>query len=283
MFMKSFVAAAFVCLPACALAASADEEAYIKAEADFRAELQQADASGASPEAFATQHDKATADLSDRLKTILGDIKLDGLNGPHFSPESLTGGDMGSGNVDGLAYYAEEGNAAVLITTKAILANWFKYNQETYPDSEDANRTLADVIGSDDIFTYSVGMDAAFTLFDALPVTFDGEEATRFGVGSFAQDDLGAYVPGSLVMYRQVGDRVVIATETIKTTIEPSAACTKVQAKWKKASDADYGGEEATALLEKFNDCLKGEMPSKPYYKALIEQARELAKLAETP
>jgi len=285
-------ALAFAALvPAIAVAASPVED-FIAARDRYVADLAADAAAGKSDDALIKADDADRADLKARLEAILGPLAFAGFGAaPELSPETLLDGDVGSGRLDGLMFASEDWESRLIVTPLPVLEHWLaiRGGEEGAPAEFRSGASAA--LGTEELYTYSIGADAAFSRYVDLPVAAAKGEVVRAFLGLFAQDVTDDAMPRSLVVARIAGDRVVLATVPVTAEMPPIPACAAgwteamraveaARAASEKAPGDDALWEKASGLYVDANDafraCFAREAAAQPFFAATTREAEAL-------
>jgi hypothetical protein len=234
------------------------------------------------------------ADLQKRVEAIVGSFAVAGYPAAgKFTLETLSGGDIGFGQLDGMVHTAGDDGPQVIVTTRGLVDRWLRA-QSTEKDAD--LRLPADfdaALHEDNFYTFSVSEDAAFGKTAELTIAKPaGADIAVAALGGFAQD-IGPNPRQEIVVTLQKDGRVYIADQVAKTAIGKIDAC---EAIWttatKKSEDLWKAYEKTGSKDEKLLDersktedvadkayraCLVAKTPLQPYYAALVKEAQEIA------
>jgi hypothetical protein len=273
-----------------ALAAS-PEAAYLAARDKDIAEIKALEDSKASHSTIEAAEDRALADLTKRLKDIVGPVAVKGFPPADTLNLALSEHEEDFGHLDGLASDSQGQN--MVVTTRPLLMAWL----EQMAKDEDKDRRLpTDVdaaVRQDGFYTFSVGEDAAFAKYADLPVMKPpGADLAAGALGVFAQAD-GPWPPDAIVVTVIKGDRVfVVASVNCKAPVGKIAAC---EAIWTEAQrkavklQAEYRAsglknqkllDESTQAEEQghrdFLACFNARAPKERFFAGLTKEAQSL-------
>ncbi|WP_242394416.1 hypothetical protein [Anaeromyxobacter oryzisoli] len=227
-------------------ALSASERRYLDARAAANARF--ADADTESPD----EGDRARAELAAQLRTIVGPVRLAGIEGPG---EPAYEGFWGVGSqemADGLSFKWRGSN--LFVTTPALFA---RTAVTTQPIDD---QTVDEILVS-----RTVIVDAAYTTFTAVPVRHGPSTLlARASVGLVAQD-IGPWPPKTLVVHVERGGRVYVVGTDLSPGLEQVAAC---KAKW------DPRMREAA--FARYRRCVGAVLPTRPSFAAVIRRAQAI-------
>ncbi|WP_127090613.1 hypothetical protein [Aquabacter cavernae] len=287
-------AGALLLVPLLAVPAAAGpgDDAYIAARDRHVAEIAKLDGDPAKQDALFAADEAARADLLRKMSALLGPLSFKGLEQtPTFSPGALFQGDLGSGNPDGLLFSDAKGDARIFVSTQPVFADWLA--REAKLGVPGFDKGLPAALSSDDLYTFTVGQDAAFRAYFTLPLPAPAGETTYAAVGLFSQDDGTDAPPADLVVARLAGGRLTIGAEAAPEAKKAIAACTQVwkrfaakanqlQAAARKGKGVDDPRfEEAMQVsadgTKAFRDCYATEAAKQPFYAPLTARAQALA------
>ena len=256
--------------PSAALAAS-PEAAYLAARDKAIAEIKALEDAKASESAVAAAEDKASADLTKRLKDIVGPVAVKDLPPHEELAIALSPHQEGYGNLDGLSFFDDKGDEALLVTTRPLLAAWLEGRAK---EKDRAFRLPADVDAAarqDDFYTFSVHSDVAFAKYADLPVTKPpGASLAVAALGEFTQG-FSAGLPDSIVATVVKGDRVVVAGVRRETPVAKIPACAPIWARaQRKQADVDDPVERD------YRGCFSARAAKERFFDGLTQEAQRL-------
>ena len=175
-----------------ALAASPEAD-YLEARDKAIAEVKALENSKASQSAIDAAMDKALADLTKRLKDIVGPVS--GFPGAgRLNLDTLSEHQVGYGNMDGVAYVDQD--LEVVVTTRLLLTAWLEGKAK---DEDKESRLPTDVEAAVRQENFYSGGDVAFAKYADLPVTKPAGAALAVAaLGLFRQDNT-ASLPDTIV------------------------------------------------------------------------------------
>lgn len=260
--MNSFVTVALLSLAVSGSArAASPEDDYLAARRSHLAEIGAAERVN-RPETELLKLDAAgVADLAGRMSAVVGTSAFPAVPPtPVYRPETLLGGQLESGTVDGLRYASETGERAYLVTTEKIVLTWAGAAAADSPALARAMRSgLGGLFAEDEFLTHAIGVDAAFEGQVDLPVRAGPGVVVRARAGVFAQDTAFA-PPTSLVVALVENGRVTIATAPIETGVADPKACAGFKRK--------AGGRYVACVVE--------SLKHSPQFAALGREAQDL-------
>jgi hypothetical protein len=191
-FAAIALALSFTATAGGALAASPEAD-YLEARDKAIAEVTALEDSKASESAIDAAMDKALADLTKRLKDIVGPVSVKGFHGPgRLNLDTLSEHQVGYGNLDGVAYVDERPTSMnplwVVITTRSLLTAWLEGKAK---DEDKESRLPTDVDAAVRQENFYSGGDVAFAKYADLPVMKPpGADLAVAALGLFSQDNI---------------------------------------------------------------------------------------------
>jgi hypothetical protein len=276
-----------------ALAASPEDDYVATRDKDI-ARIKRLVAAKTDDKKVDAEQNQMLADLQKRLDAIVGPFAVAGYPAAgKFTLETLSGGDIGFGQLDGMVHSAGDDGPQVIVTTRGLVDRWLRA-QSTEKDAD--LRLPADLdaaLREDNFYTFSVSEDAAFGKTAELAVAKpDGADLVVAALGGFAQD-IGPNPRQEIVVTLQRNGRVYIASQVAKTALGKIDACEAIwTAALKKSEDLRSAYQKSGAKNEKLFDdgtkaeddgdkayraCLVARTPQQAYYPALVKEAQELA------
>ena len=268
-----------------ALAASPEVD-YLEARDRAIAEVKALENSKASQSTIDAAMDKALADLTKRLKDIVGPVS--GFPGPGgLNLDTLSENQVGYGNLDGVAY-GDKG-LDVVVTTRSLLTAWLEGKAK---EEDKESRLPTDVEAAVRQENFYSGGDAAFAKYADLPATKPAGAALAVAaLGLFRQDNT-ASPPDTIVATIVKGDRVFVASIPRTAPIGKIPAC---EAIWTEASrkadqlQAEYvaSGLKNKKLAEEGiqaqhqgdrddHACFNARAPKQSFFAGLTKEAQSL-------
>ena len=279
---------------ATAVPAAADPvQDYLAARDRYVAEIQKLDADPAKQDAMFALDEKARADLKTRMVALLGPLTFKGLEKtPRFSPEALYEGDLGSGQPDGLVFADKKDETRIFISPEPVFANWLAREAKTEGSDPRLRDGVKAAMSSDSILYQTVGLDAAFTTFMALPVTAKDGETVSAALGLFSQDGEADYPPNSITVSRLAGGTLMVAAMPVSEPRKTIAACSQPYKRQVAKADqllvpAQKGKQPDEAKIEQsmqlrseavtaFRTCFAQEAPKQAFYGPLLARVDAL-------
>src|SRR5581483_1674870 len=211
-----------------ALAAS-PEATYLSARDKYIAQIKRLENAKTSDSALQAAEDKATADLTKRLRDVIGPVSVKGFPAEgKLSLITLFEDDEGFGMLDGLAY--GEGEEGLVVTTRPLLKDWLDGKAKA---EDEEGRLPADAEAAarlESFYTFAISSDAAFSKNADIPVTKPaGADFAVAALGEF-QQDIGHENVDQIVATVIKGDRVLVASVQRKAPIAKIPACDSIWA-----------------------------------------------------
>jgi len=274
--------------------AASPEDDYVAARDKDIARIKHLIAANADDKKVQAEQDKMIADLQSRLDAIVGPFAVAGYpTAGKMTLETLSDGDIGFGQLDGMVHSAGDDGPQVIVTTRGLVDRWLR-DRSAEKDAE--LRLPADLdaaLREDNFYTFSVSEDAAFGKTADLTVAKPaGADLVAAALGGFAQD-IGPNPRQEIVVTLQKGGRVFIANQVAKTAIGKIDACEAIwTAATKKSEELKSAYQKSGAKNEKLFDdgtkaeddgdkayraCLVAKTPQQLFYPALAAEAQELA------
>ena len=157
---------ALLALTSAAAEAASLEETYLTSRNQYIEKLARLEKSGGAGDKLTKQEELALNDLEKQLRNIIGEITIDGFsNQGKINLASLTSGDQGFGQLDGLSVSFQDGKAQVVITTDALLRAWLRGHKNWWgKDSTSPPNVpsrVEDALNSESFYTQALSTDAA--------------------------------------------------------------------------------------------------------------------------
>ncbi|MGC2787618.1 MAG: hypothetical protein WA397_28055, partial [Roseiarcus sp.] len=276
-----------------ALAASPEAD-YLAARDKAIAEVKALENSKASQSAIDAAMDKALADLTKRLKDIVGPVSVKGFSGPgRLNLDTLSGNQVGYGNMDGVAYVDERPTSMnpprVVITTRSLLTAWLEGKAK---DEDKESRLPTDVEAAVRQENFYSGSDVAFAKYADLPVMKPpGADLAVAALGLFRQD-IGPFPPDAIVATVVKGDRVFVANIPHTAPIGKIPACEAIWTEASRKADNLQAEYRASGLKNKklFEEgiqagdqgdrdaraCFNARAPEQSFFAGLTKEAQSL-------
>ena len=274
--------------------AASPEDDYVAARDKDIARIKRLVAAKTDDKKVQAEQDRMLADLQKRVEAIVGPFAVAGYPAAgKFTLETLSAGDIGFGQLDGMVHSAGDDGPQVIVTSRGLVDRWLRA-QSTEKDADlrlPANFDAA--LHEDNFYTFSVSEDAAFGKTAELTIAKPaGADVAVAALGGFAQD-IGPNPRQEIVVTLQKDGRVYIADQVAKTAIGKIDACEAIWTAATKASEDLRAAYQKSAPKNErlFDDgtkaeddgdtayraCLVAKTPQQPYYAALVEEAQEIA------
>ena len=240
------------------------------------------------------EQDRMLADLQKRLDALVGPFAVAGYPvAGKFTLETLSDGDIGFGQLDGIVHSVGDDGPQVIVTTRGVVDRWLRVRAAEKEKQDRLPADLETAARNDDFYTFSVSEDAAFGKTADLAVAKPaGADLVVAALGGFAQD-IGPNPHQEIVVTLQKNGRVYIANQVAKTAIGKIDACEAIWTAAEKKSQAlrdayqksgakneklfDDGAKAEDDGDKAYRACLVKETPQQPYYSALVKEAQEIA------
>ena len=276
-----------------AIAASPEDD-YVALRDKDVARIKHLEAAKTDDKKVQAEQEKMLADLQKRLEAMVGPFAVAGYPADgKFTLETLSAGDVGFGQLDGITHSASDDGPQVIVTTRGLVDRWLRGRAAEKDAADRLPADLETAARADDFYTFSVSEDAAFGKTADLAIAKPaGADFVVAALGGFAQD-VGPNPRQEIVVTLQKGGRVYIASQLAKATIGKIDAC---EAVWttaqKKAEALQAAYQKSGSKNEKLFDdstkaenegdkayraCLVKETPQQPYYSALVKEAQDIA------
>jgi len=270
--------------------AASPEDDYVAARDKDIARIKHLVAANADDKKVQAEQDKMIADLQSRLDAIVGPFAVAGYpTAGKMTLETLSDGDIGFGQLDGMVHSAGDDGPQVIVTTRGLVDRWLR-DRSAEKDAElrlPANLEAA--LRDDGFYTFAVSEDAAFGKTAELTIAKPaGADLVVAALGGFAQD-IGPNPRQEIVVTLQKGGRVYIANQVAKTAIGKFDACEAIWTAATKTSEElwkayENAGSKDDKLLDErskaeddgdkaYRACLVAKTPQQPYYPALVAEA----------
>ena len=287
---RRILAAAALSLLGCA--ARADEAAYLAARDRAIAAAARDDKSGKTGGAFYKRREKSLKALAARLKAAIGPVAAAGFaKSGKISRETLSSGDIDLETLDGLVFAGEDGKFMLLASTKGLLDAWLRERSREKDAAPHVPENVAEALRSENFYTFALGRDRAVSKY-AEP-TIPAPPGAAAAILDARGQESPPPAPDEVTVALVIGNRVQIASEPLKSKIEPIAAyaqrveAVRAEAGTKRAAHEASGGkndkllDEAEALERKADAegpaCFAARAEGEPFYAAASAQARDLA------
>ncbi len=242
--MKLIFAALFTTLSLAAHAAS-PEENYLAARDAYIAKFNPSKEPSPVSDAMAKEEERARADLTKQLRTIIGPLNVNGYAGDgEFAIDSLFRGDIGFGTLDGLSFSAAK-DANLVVTTRGLFERWVRDHKEWW------NASVANVpqdpiaaLKTEAFYTQAISADAAVVRFAEFPVSKPANADAAYAMLVMRRQDIGPGSPDEVLVGVLSGGRLYIGSVPAGSEIKLMPACEKL---W------DDALAESNKLLEAYS------------------------------
>jgi hypothetical protein len=222
-------------------AAASPEEIYF-ATRDAAIEKIKAFEDAKNGEAATKESDRATPDLEQQMRTLLGPLAIKGLPAVGtLNLGSLWTTDQGYGTLDGLLFGAPEDKTHVIVTTEGIFRTWLTAHKAWWGDKmtnvpQDPTKALA----STEFFTQAIMTDAAVMKFTQIPVRAPSGATYTFAMLAARSQDDSPPAPDEIFVALVQGGRVYVAYTNVARKFATVPACDAVRQAQETKSDAIY-------------------------------------------
>jgi len=274
--------------------AASPEDDYVATRDKDIARIQRLVAAKTDDKKVDAEQTQMLADLQKRLDGMVGPFAVAGYPAAgKFTLETLSDGDIGFGQLDGMVHSAGDDGPQVIVTTRGLVDRWLRARTAETDASLRLPADLEAALRDDGFYTFAVSEDAAFGKTAELTIAKPaGADLVVAALGGFAQD-IGPNPRQEIVVTLQKGGRVYIANQVAKTAIGKIDACEAIwtaatktsEDLWKvyeKAGSKDERLLDARSKAEDDGDkayraCLVAKTPQQTYFPALIAEAQALA------
>jgi hypothetical protein len=289
--MRLIWAVVFALASSTAFAASPEDD-YIAARDKAISAIAALNNANAPVETLDAADAKARADLEKRLSALLGPLAVaDFPAAGTINLESLSDSDIGYGMLDGLRYAKSDDGPSIVATTRGLLGRWLQSRAAETDAGLHLPTGIDDALKLDAFYTQAINSDAAFTGTLDFPLKKpEGADIAIARLGGWTQD-VGPIYEQQVVVTLVKGNSVMIASAPATPAVPRIAAC---DALWTSANDAaqklaaqaseqndEKTYDTANAAWEKgdvdYRACMAERLPGDPAFRALLNQAQELA------
>jgi hypothetical protein len=269
------------------------EDSYLAARNRYITKFKKLEQSGQDGDALSKQEEQALSDLGQQLQRIIGQVAIKGFSSQgKINIDTLSSGDVGFGQLDGLAYSSQAGKEQLVVTTETLLRDWLRAHKNWWEKQKNAPQKVEDALRSEPFYTQAISSDAAVFKYAEVPVNKPASAQFVVAILDARSQDMGPRTPDELIVSLVQGGKVFIATEPVKTKIDPIPACDAIAKEAQSKSDkaqADYAAsglkneklfDESTHLREQgdrdFRKCFGEHARHEGFFAALTEQAQAL-------
>jgi len=283
--MKAVLCALLLAFPLAAHAA-ASENGYIAARDKYVAKFK---ASVEPDDKTARQEEAARADLESKLRALLGRVAIEGVAAEgKLNLDTLFGGELGFGLIDGLSYQSDDNAPRLIVTTPVLARRWLAAHAKWW-GKNDVPQDLNAALKSEPFYTQAMSPDAAVFRFADIPVTKPASASFVNAMLVARRQDIGLTTPDELIVAIVRGDRVFIWSAPVQAKVAINPAC---EAVWNEAAAHADRASEAFQKSEPKDDnpfdrilqegdetfrrCFAERAAREPYFSVLARQAQEL-------
>ena len=239
--MKALLIVLLAFASAAAEAASL-EETYLLARNRYIAKFKKLEVSAQAGDALSKQEKQALSDPEQQLRRIIGDIAIRGFSSQGKTNfDTLSTGDVGFGQLDGLAFSSQDGKAQLVVTTETLLHDWLRTHKNWWEREKNAPQKVEDALKSEPFYTQAISADAAVFKYAEVPVKKLASAQVVVAILDARSQDMGPRTPDELIVAVVQDGKAFIATEPVKAKINPIPACDEI------AKDADSKSDKAQA------------------------------------
>ena len=269
--MKWLLALSLLLVSMAAQAAS-PEESYLAARDAAIAKFSSPDAPDLE------QHEAALAELAGMLRPFVGPVSIKGLPAEAKSNlTTLSSGDSGFGQLDGLVLASPDDKLRVVVTTTALVQHWVREHRKDGVPQE-----LGAALRSGELYWWAL-TDAAFGKYAELPIVKPAAARLAVAVlGLRSNSDLKG-TPNEIDVAIVEGERVLILTAQVTTGIPPILRC---EQGWKAAmkkpvdkNDPNGFSRREDAAEAVFIRCFTQQAPSRKFFPGVTKEAQALIDL----
>ena len=285
--MKAFLIALVALVPTVLNAASPEQDYYAARDRAIK-HMDVADKPGGYDDRLREYEEKVLADLTERMRRIVGPSKLQGVPGEAKSNvDTLYRGDQGFGRLDGLAYGAIDAKTRIVVSTDTLFKAWLRSRRKWWPTDE-VPQDMTKALRSDVFFTQALLGDAAFQIYVELPVKKPAKASMVFAMLNTRAQDIGPYPPSEISVSVVQGHRVYVVTTppVAEIAMMPecvalwNAASKKLEEEAGKPSSGQSFGDLSEAIRSdgdaEFHRCFAERAPREASFAALVRQAQEI-------
>ena len=224
------------------------------------------------------QHEAALAELAGMLRPIIGPVSIKGLPAEAKSNlTTLSSGDSGFGQLDGLVLASPDDKLRVVVTTTALVQHWVREHRKDGVPQE-----LGAALRSGELYWWAL-TDAAFGKYAELPIVKPAAARLAVAVlGLRSNSDLKG-TPNEIDVAIVEGERVLILTAQVTTGIPPILRC---EQGWKAAmkkpvdkNDPNGFSRREDAAEAVFIRCFTKQAPSRKFFPGVTKEAQALIDL----
>lgn len=290
--MKALVIALLLLMPVPAFAA-VSEDAYLAARDAAIKAVDPAKATPADDERLSQEEARLRGELEAMLRDIVGPVAIPGFtSGPTSNLDTLVSGELGFGQLDGLAWVTADDKMRLVVTTRPLLTRWLKDHADWWPGRDNVPQEVAAALASDAFYTQAISSDAAVSKYADITVTPPKGASAAIALLVARSQDIGPRKPDEILI-AVVQDRLVFVLSTA-TDINIAAipACDAIWRDSERKAEkvfADYqksGSKDEklfatyTRIQEEgdaaFRRCFAERARTTPFFRAVTTQAQSL-------
>jgi hypothetical protein len=268
-------------------AASLEQDYYAARDRAIK-HMDVADKPGGYDDKLREYEDKVLADLTERMRRIVGSSKLQGAPGEAKSNvDTLYRGDQGFGRLDGLAYGAIDDKTRIVVSTDTLFKAWLRSRRKWWP-SDEVPQDMMKALRSDAFFTQALLGDAAFQKYVELPLKKPAKASMVFAMLNTRAQDIGPWPPSEITVSVVQGHRVYVVTTppVAEIALMPeclalwNAASKKLEEEAAKPSSGQSFGDLSEEVRSdgdaEFHRCFAERAPREASFAALVKQAQDI-------
>jgi hypothetical protein len=272
--MKPLLFALAMLAPVTAQAASL-EQTYFASRDGYIAKFSQTN----SPEDFSKQHDVALDDLAKLLRPIVGTVAIKGLSAqPKSNVNTLSRGDSGFGQLDGLVFASPDEKTRVVVTTTGLLNHWLR-------EHEDVPQQIDAALRSEAFYTQAL-TDAALTKYADIPVVKPVKAKLAVAVLGLRSNGVVAGTPNEVDVAVVQAARVFVVSAPVTAQIDMIPACKQAwdasMSKPVDESDPDGLSRRENEADAAFVRCFADQARNYRFLPTVTKQAQSLLGLLPT-
>lgn len=277
-------------LVAVTVQAATPEENYITARDAFIAKLNPSGDSVAPSDAVQKDEERARAELSKQLRSLIGPLSVKGFAGKGaYNVGSLFRGELEFGTLDGLSFTNKD--VRLVVTTTGLTDRWIKSPDGLATDGGAVPNDVRTALSRDEFYTRATSSDAAVGNMGELPVAKPAGVDIVFAMLVARRQDLGPAPASDMLIGAIVPPRVyIVSTPTAKIRMMPPCEKLTKDAEVKadrmleanekspdrKESVVDEADRVREAGDEAMRKCFAERVRSDPAFARLTKQAQEI-------
>jgi hypothetical protein len=264
------------------------EDRYIAVRDAAIEKIRLAEDAKQDPEIVAQEVDRAVADLTQRMRTLIGPVEIKTFpQPPKLHADTLYMTDVGFGMLDGLLFFTANEEPQFIVTTDTLFTRWLRTRKD---GGVPQDRTAA--LKNTTFYTHAMSADAVVIKYLEMPIAKASTAKLAIALLVARTQDDTPMVPAEIFVAAIHGSKVFIAVERIEAKFSPSPACSAARAETvRKADDMidafRSGGEKDAALSEKaaalreqseahYLRCTSGDLKKQAAFALAVKQAQAL-------